>query len=173
MHWLYHIKHPWQSNGNPAQEIYVRAVDPETSGEEERLASKIIQIYVFALDFYFLQAKENPLDNEKGNYIYATELSKKDFYIEDMEVQEEADYLLRKAVIYLKTDRFDEEELLSWIRTYLSIEGFPFGSFEQEDFGTFSEMNPLLRIFSLENVRKFEDKLGKEWWKSKKDTNED
>jgi hypothetical protein len=56
---------------------------------------------------------------------------------------------------------------LAWLDTCLAIWGFEKSGFEEVDRMSFAETDPLLQMFSLENAKKFEDKLGKEWWKQK------
>jgi len=75
--------------------------------------------------------------------------------------------LLKKVAVYLKCNKFNKAELLFWVKTYLSIWGFAQAALEEKDIMSFPETNPLLNILSMENVKKMEDKLGKDWWKQK------
>lgn len=164
MHWLYHLTKSQPPQGAIAQEVYLRAVKPGMEDAEEQEVSKTIQLYLFALDTYFGLA-DNPLNTEEGNRIYEQELSQKEYFIQEMKLEAGEDHLMGGATIYLKTDRFDESQLLEWIRVYLSVNGMEHDTFEKRDLGSFPEMNDILNFFSLKNVQKFEDQLGKEWWK--------
>jgi hypothetical protein len=164
MHWLYHLTKTQPSEGAVAQEVYLRAVKPGMEQAEERQVSQIIQLYVFAMDFYFSLA-DNPLDTEEGRHIYEHELSEKNYFIQSIDLEPQHDHLMQSASLYLKTDRFDEQELREWLKVYLAVSGYECTDFEETDLGSFPEMNPILSLFSLENVKKFEDKFGKDWWK--------
>lgn len=165
MHWLYHLTQPQPAQGAVAQKVYLRAVKPGMEQAEERQVSQIVLLHVFAMDFYFGLA-DNPLNTDEGRQIYETELSRKDYFIQIDETEDMPDHLLAQATLYLKTDRFDEPELLDWVKVYLSVQGYPHDAFEKTDLAFFPEMNAILSLFSLENVREFEGELGKEWWKS-------
>ena len=167
MHWLYHLTQPQPPNGAVAQKVYLRAVKPGMENAENRLVSQIIQINIFALDFYFGLA-DNPLDTEEGRQIYEVALREKEYFIQEQDLDESNEHLMASATMYLKTTHFDETELLAWVRVYLSVHGIEHETFEKTDLGYFPEMNAILSLFSLDNVRKFEDRLGKAWWEGDK-----
>lgn len=169
MRWLHYTPSKWPPQGAPAREVYFRAVDPETDGTDDIRVSNIIRLYLIAMDYYFLEASENPFDTEDGRRIYTEELSRKDYFIEDEDVGESETHLMAKSILYLKCARFSKEEMLEWAKVYFGVNGFPCDALEEQDLTYFSELNPLLHLFSLENVQKFEDQLGKEWWKKGND----
>jgi hypothetical protein len=168
MRWLYYSPSSWPPQGTPARQIYLRAVDPATDGTDDVRVSNIVRLDLFATDYYFMEATENPLDSDEVRRIYMEELSQKDYFIDDKEVSESEEYMMAKSILYLKCTRFSKEEMLDWVKVYFGVNGFPCDTLEEQDLTYFSELNPLLHLFSLENVQKFEDQLGKEWWK--KDT---
>jgi hypothetical protein len=47
--------------------------------------------------------------------------------------------------------------------------GYPCGQIEPGSYDKYfaADTNPLLRIFSIENARKYENLFGKEWWENK------
>ncbi|MGB0931247.1 MAG: hypothetical protein ACPGVB_10750 [Chitinophagales bacterium] len=165
MHWIYHTQQKWQAEEEVAvaQKVFLRAVGEET--EEGKMVSDIIEMNVFGMDYYF-GLENNPLAEPKYQQIYFEELDKKDYYLEEMEMSEgEQTYMMNRTALYLKKRWFSKMELLEWVKTYLSILGLPCTGFEEEDMMAFYELNPLLQMFSLENAKRFEGKLGKEWWK--------
>jgi hypothetical protein len=167
MNWLYHCKKPWRANGTtPAQQLLLRGF-VQTDQENELEVTNIVELNLLALDFYF-QLPDNPLADPKYQRIYFEELDKKDYFLEEYPIDERQDYMLKRAVLYLRQADFDLSGLLDWARTCLSIWGLPHDEFEEADMMSFSELDPILRMFSLENAKKFEDKLGKEWWKGDK-----
>ncbi len=165
MNWFYHTTKNWDSKGyKPAQEILLRAIEEGSESEGEVNVSNIIEISVFAMDFYFALA-ENPMDEEKYRQIYTEELSSKDYFLEELKIDKQEDYMLLRAALYLKTDKFNKDDLLAWVHTCFSIWGFEIDELKESDLSMFPETNPILSIFSLDNVKAFEDKLGKNWWK--------
>ncbi len=56
--------------------------------------------------------------------------------------------------------------MLEWVKKIFTIDNIPFDTFKETSFNEFADTNPIMQMFSLENVKKFEDKLGKDWWKS-------
>jgi hypothetical protein len=165
MNWLYNFTKSWNKDGSSfAQLLYLRAITQDEEGQT--LTSKIIELNVFAMDFFF-ELAENPLNEPKYQQIYWEELSKKDFFLEELPIDETETHLLKNIALYLKCKQFDKQEALFWVKTCLSIWGFAQGELIEKDMLSFPETNPLLAIFSIENVKKMENKLGKEWWKNK------
>lgn len=170
MNWIYHIKREWKPNGEShAQELLVRGIIKDENGEES--VAKIIEMNVFAMNFFF-DLPKNPFEGNKYQQIFYEELAKKDYFIEELEIHEKQDYMLKRIALYLKDRQFDKEYLLGWVKTCLAIWGFPNDDLEERDIMAFSETDPMLAMFSMGNVKKFEDKLGKEWWKDN-DKNKD
>jgi hypothetical protein len=159
MIWLYYTK-AWPAEKVAAQQVYLRAVSGET--EEELMVSNMIEANIFAMDFYFA-LEENPLADEKHQKIYYERLPKKQYYIEEVATPE--DYVMKRFTMFLKTDAFSKDEMLDWLKVYLAIQGFEWTAWQESDLSAFYELNPILRLFSLDNVQKFEDELGKDWWK--------
>ncbi len=165
MNWIYNFTKSWNREGNaPAQLLLLRAITQDEKGET--VASNIIEMNIFAMDFFF-ELPSNPFDEPKYQQIYWDELTKKDFFLEELTIGAAETYLLKKVALYLKGNKFDKDELLFWVKTCLSIWGFSQAEFAEKDIMSFAETNPLLSIFSMENAKKMEDKLGKEWWKHK------
>jgi hypothetical protein len=165
MNWIFNCTKSWSREGYaPAQLVLLRAATQDEEGKA--VISNIIELNVFAMDFFF-GLPNNPLNAPKYQQIYYEELIKKDFFLEELSIAETEPHLLKKVVLYLKCDKFDKQELLFWVQTCLSIWGFSQAEFVEKDMMAFAETNPLLSMFSIENVKKMEDKLGKEWWKQK------
>jgi hypothetical protein len=165
MNWIYHIIKKWDATGYaPAQQLLARAWMENENGEQ--MVSNIIELNVFAMDFYF-GLPDNPLSTPQYQQIYHEELEKKDYFMEEIEIDEKEDYMLKRCALYLKGEKFDKVALLQWLSTCLSIWGFEQSDFEETDMTGFAEMNFVLQMFSIKNAQKFEDKFGKEWWKQK------
>lgn len=165
MNWIFNCTKSWSREGyTPAQLLLLRAETQDQEGEV--VVSNIIELNVFAMDFFF-GLSTNPLNTPKYQHIYYEELTKKNFFLEETTIVETEPYLLKKVVLYLKYDKFDKQELLFWVQTCLSIWGFSQAEFVEKDMMAFAETNPLLSMFSMENAKKMESKLGKEWWKQK------
>ena len=165
MLWLYHTQKKWQTDDTaPAQKVLFRAVGKET--EDGRMVSDIIEMNVFAMDFYF-NLEENPMKDDKYQRIYYKELEDKDYFFEEMSIREnEKEYMMHRVALYLKGEQFSKNELLEWMKTYTSIHGLECTNWEETDIMSFYETNPILSMFSMSNAKKFEDKLGKDWWKN-------
>lgn len=168
MTWLYHFRHRWFPNGkNPLQSAYLRpAQPPEADGS--RMVGKIIEIHVCALDYYFdLPTADNPFANDEGNDIYFNRLGDHDYYIKDEANIPENHHLMAHAEVYLKAKDFDQKEFWEWVQAYFVLRGFEWTELEEATLTDFSETNAILQLFSVENVKMMEDKLGKDWWKEK------
>ena len=166
MKWIYMLRAPWvlssENAGQPAQTVYLRPI--MTNEEGETMVGNITEVMVIAAEFYFGHA-EDMLDDDDGQRIYFEELANKDYYILEREVNQEEHYRMAYAEIYLKKEGFDKEEFFEWVRSFFSIKGYPCDELEEGRNEEFLDMDPFLRMFTLENVKKYEDKFGKEWWK--------
>ncbi|MDZ4681667.1 MAG: hypothetical protein SH848_04130 [Saprospiraceae bacterium] len=168
---LYCFKHRWFPDGkNPIQGVYLRPAEAaDVNGG--RMVGDIIEVDVCALDYYFdLPEKDNPFANEQGYDIYYTRLGENDYYIRDDEDLSRNNYLMARAEIYLKAKNFDEVEFWKWIQAHFILKGYPWEELEKATLAEFPETNAILNLFSLENVKKMEAKLGKDWWKDSDET---
>lgn len=162
MKWIYLHTKAWEVEKIAAQKTYLRAVGEET--EEGLRVSDILEINTFAMDFYF-GLDDNPMASPKYQEIYYKELEEKAYFIEEVELTDsQSEYMMKSVVLYLKAP-FSKEELHNWFKTYLTILGLECSTFEERGQNFFYEMYPILRLFSEENVKQLEGKLGKEWWK--------
>jgi len=89
------------------------------------------------------------------------------YYIKDEANIPDDHYLMVHAEIYLKARHFDQQEFWQWVQSYFVLKGFQWADKEAATITDFAETNAIMRMFSLENVKKMESKLGKEWWKKK------
>jgi len=136
--------------------------------EGEEMVGNIFKLTIIAMEFYST-LEENPIEeDEELSRIYHEELRTKDYHILDRELSEGEDHLLSNTEIYLKQASFSREEAFEWIDKLFVIKGFPKSEMEEGSINDFLELNPIMRLFSLDNVKKFEDELGEEWWKSDK-----
>ena len=71
------------------------------------------------------------------------------------------------AEVYLKAKDFDQKEFWESSQAYFVLRGFEWTELEEATLTDFSETNAILQLFSVENVKMMEDKLGKDWWKEK------
>ena len=166
MKWIYELHAPWviapDNAGQPAQTAYIRPTIINEKGQT--MVGNIVEVMVIAADFYFGNPNDR-LDDEEGNRIYFEELTNKDYYILEREVNQEEHYRMAYAEVYLKQEGFTQEEFFDWIKSFFSIKGYPLEELEEAKNNEFLDMNPIMRMFSEENARKFEDQFGKDWWK--------
>lgn len=71
------------------------------------------------------------------------------------------------AEIYLKAKDFDQKEFWEGVQAYFVLRGLEWMELEDTTLTDFSETKAILRLFSVENVKMMEGKLGKDWWKEK------
>ena len=165
MTWLYHFRHRWLPDGkNPVQSAYLRpAQAAELDGS--RMVGDIVEIHVCALDYYFdMPKEENPFANDEGYDIYFNRLGDKPYYIKDEANIPAGHYLMAHAEVYLKAREFDQTEFWQWVQSYFVLKNYQWTELEETGLEDFPETNALLSMFSLENVKKMEGKLGKDWW---------
>jgi len=161
MKWLYYYKSEWFENGkNPVQTIYLRPTIYDEKGEQ--LVGKILQLSLVAMEYYF-SIEKNPFDYEEALKIYDDIQSNQGYQILEREVED--DDFMGNVEIYLFQTYFDEKELFEWVNKYFVLKGYEISEFERASIDEFAELNSIMRLFSEKNVKKFEDKLGKEWWK--------
>jgi hypothetical protein len=134
--------------------------------------SGVVDFRIAALDLIEYVQSVGKVGKEEQDFCneLRIKLANKEYYINDPEVND--DYkrnYLSQPIMYV-IHKFDLEDLFNWIRIYFDFKGYPCDSFEEAGFENFAfDVNPVLRIFSMDNVKKFEMQLGTEWWKSKKE----
>ena len=113
---------------------------------------------------------EENFNEEEREFLYTAieNTGSKEYYIDEWELAEEdKDIYLNRADIYVQKP-FDLQNLLHWVKIYFTVKGYPCNELDETDFESFAfEINPVLRVFSMDNVKRFEDKFGSEWWKKK------
>ncbi|MGB3851775.1 MAG: hypothetical protein WA958_17535 [Tunicatimonas sp.] len=166
MEWIYILEAPWgdepKKAGRPVQTAYLRPRMVNEAGET--MVGNIVEVMVVGLEYYY-RDPQNLLDSDEAKRIYFKELANQDYYLLHRDVNQEDHYRMSMVDVYLKKETFTPDEFWEWIHSVFKIKGYPLEKLvkgKQEDF---LDMNPLLRMFSVENARKFEDKFGKDWWK--------
>ena len=161
MKWLYHYEHPWHESGeNPIQTIYLR---PTVFDErDEQMVGKIVQVHLIAME-YFFSLEENPLNYDEALKIYHEIQGHQAYKIVERDIEDE-DFMAH-VEIYLLQTHFDERELFEWVNKYFAMNGLEVTEFERASGDAFLELNPIMRLFSEKNAKKFEAQLGKNWWK--------
>ncbi len=163
MKWIYHYKAQWLASGrNPVQTIYLRPVIFNEKGQ--KMVGKIVQLNLVALEHY-LGTEDNPFDHAPVREIYEKHVCSQGYYIEEEPVPEGNDHHLAYATIYLGQQEFDEAELFEWADKFFILKGYLKTEYEKATANDFLELNPLMRLFSMENAKKFEGVFGKDWWK--------
>ena len=166
MKWIYLLHAPWVGEetpaGQPVQTAYLRPTIINEAGEP--MVGHIVEVMVIALEYYF-RDPQNMIDDDEARQIYFEELAHQDYHLLHREVTPEEHYRMALTDVYLKKEGFTPEEFFEWVRSVFSIKGYPLDELVEGKQEEFLDMNPLLRMFSEENARKFEDKFGKDWWK--------
>jgi hypothetical protein len=170
MNWIYHIRNErwFEDKTSAIQNLYLRPRIVDDNNE--LLTGKIIDFSLMALKPLFERNIEEVINDEECQRIYHTELTQKSYCIQEDSIPEsEKSYYLNWATIYI-VDSFDRNQMLNWVRIYFAIKGYPCENLEQGTFENFAaDTDPFMRMFSIENVKKYEPKFGKEWWKNKAD----
>ncbi len=170
MKWLYNIqnKKVWQKDGTTGiQAILLRPVWKE---EDNTYTSAIVDLKVTSTKYLMRSLAQKEFDEKEKAFInkIIQKTSIKDYYIDESDLaNDEKSIYLNRAEIYVH-ENFNIKQLLNWVKIYFAINGYPCDEFEETEFETFAfDVNPILRIFSVDNVKRFEDKFGHEWWKNK------
>ncbi len=165
MNWLYIARDKWFSDGtSPCQSVYLRPFYVDDSGEE--YAGKIIDMEVVALEWLI---NKNAIKRENADYlfkIYENDMPQRDYKILFDEIEENAVYM-NSGHLYIR-DVFDKNQLIKWLKIYLAVLGHPCDELQESDMWHFPETNAILSMFTEENLKKMEYRLGKEWWKGDK-----
>ena len=171
MKWIYTLHAPWSDNqkkaGRPVQTAYLRPRMVNEVGET--LVGNIIEIMVVGLEYYY-KDPQNMLDSDEAKRIYFEELANQDYYLLHRDVNQEEHYRMAMVDVYLKKETFSPDEFWEWVRSVFKIKGYPLEELLEGKPDEFLDMHPLLRLFSEETARKYEDRLGKDWWESGSDT---
>ncbi|MGB3778200.1 MAG: hypothetical protein WA960_07560 [Tunicatimonas sp.] len=166
MKWIYTLHAPWtdeqKTAGRPVQTAYLRPTIVNEAGEP--MVGNIVEVMVVGLEYYY-KDPQNLLDSDEAKRIYFEELANQDYYLLHRDVSQEDHYRMAMVDVYLKKETFTPDEFWEWIHSVLKIKGYPLDELVEGKQEDFLDMNPLLRMFSEENARKFEDKFGKDWWK--------
>ena len=174
MKWIYILHAPWieeqTGTGQPAQTAYLRPTIFNEQGE--KMVGNIVEIMVIGLEFYFGDPKEM-LDSEEARQIYFEELASKEYYVLHREVNQEEHYRMAMVDVYLKKEGFTQEEFFEWVRSVFSIKGYPLEELEEGKEEDFLDMNPLMRMFTDENIKKSEKLFGKKWWEKGEEDSDD
>lgn len=171
MKWIYHEREKWMPDNKGAfQTVYMRPRVMSDYGEE--LEGLIIDIHIISLGFFF--EKKIFTKDERPEYfsVLTTKLNEKDYYFEFIEVPESSKEIYLNWARLFIIDTFDKEIMQKWLKLYLAVMGYPCDELVKGDYADFADTNPIMQIFSLDNVKKFEGQLGKEWWVRDKEEKE-
>jgi hypothetical protein len=170
MKWIYHIQSSaqWQDDGKAGiQAILLRPVWMEDGKE---YTSGIVDLLITSIKHIKASLETKDFDKEEKEYLNSIfeKITNKPYLIEEQELDsDDKNIYLNKDDIYVQ-ERFAFEELLHWVKIYFAIKGYPCAAFQETDFDNFAfDVNPILRVFSVDNAKRFEDKFGPEWWKKK------
>ncbi len=167
MDWLYYFRNklPDSTVTNPLYQLFLR---PYQFDEQNNIlvGEKVVQIDIICVE----KALELQPTDERINEIYYKYLDNNEYYINNIEISEKVGELYEGIfVIYLKSIGITIEEMWDWVKKIFIINNYPQQSFKESNFDMFADTNPIMQMFSLKNVQKFEDKLGKDWWKNEDD----
>ncbi len=163
MDWLYFYRNSKINSNNPGSifQLYLR---PYQYDEENNLlvGEKIVQLDIVCLE----KALEKAPDNEIINNIYYNKIGNSDYYLNNTKISDQQKELyLGKITLYLKNYEITTAEMWDWVKKIFIINNFPsIDSTKESDFDAFADTNPIMQMFSLKNVQKFEGKFGKNWW---------
>lgn len=170
MKWVYHIG----KMGDNLKEgsyigvslVYLRPVWVEDGKE---YTSGVIELRITSMNYMDQLITNEKFSEEEVKFLnpIREKVEESGYQIDENTLKkDEQKHYLNKADIFV-AENFNLQMLLKWVELYLTIQGYPFSELEETDYGKFAnEVNPLLRIFSIDNVKKFEPEFGPEWWKS-------
>jgi hypothetical protein len=169
MKWIYHpARADYMKDGeyNDVAMVYLRPVWIE---DKQELTSGVVVLRIISINYVDQMIANGKFSDEEINFLnpIREKVRHQDYFIEETQLEEdEHNHILNKADIYV-AENFDRQKMLMWLHLFLTIQGYPFTNFEESDYQKFAnDVNPILRIFSLDNVKKFESEFGAEWWKS-------
>ncbi len=167
MKWIYHAARADNQTDKAGVElVYLRPVWTE---DHQEFTSGVIELRITSMEYINKLSEEGEFSEEETRFLnpIRDEVMQKDYYIDEIQPEEdERNHYLHKADLYV-AENFDMQRLLQWVQLYLSLQGYPFTTFEATDFEKFAnDVNPILRIFSPDTVKKYESSFGPEWWKS-------
>ena len=159
MKWLYNIPNTktWKEDGTTGiQNILLRPVWVENNAE---YTSGIVDLRITALEYIHEAQKQKTF--EPDEIAFFNDLNEKLLDKDYLVVEEELDtddqrYYLNRVSLYVQKP-FNIEQLLNWVRLYFAINGYPCTEIEETDFDTFAfDVSPIMRVFSIDNVKRFE-----------------
>jgi len=169
MKWIYNIQNDkvWREDGTTGiQAILLRPVWEEYG---KTYTSGIVDLQLTAIEYINNLLSEGVFNEDETEFLYEIieKTGGKEYHIDELELTEDSkEIYLNRAEIYIQKS-FDLQNLLHWVKIYFTVKGYPCNEFEETDFGSFAfDANPFLRALS-DGVKRFEDKLGSEWWKKK------
>jgi len=169
MKWVYYCKNEdkLKSGDNSIVElVYMRPVWIENNQE---YTSGVIELRIVAVDFIETLSDKGEFSNDEIEFLkpIGEKVKEKGYYIdENPPDDDEKRHFLNKADIYV-AESFNLTKLHQWMKLYLMIQGYPFSAFEATNYDKFAnDVNFILRVFSIDNAKKFEPDFGPEWWKS-------
>ncbi len=169
MNWLYYNRDEKSRNVEhfPTAILFLR---PYKIDENDHIlvGEKIICLNILC---YERLLKSHGTDEEKLKHkqMYFDKLNNKDYHIESKEIDANNSLYQASYTIYLAKETINITEMIDWIKKIFTINNIPFEDFKEGTFNEFADTNAIMQMFSLENVKKMEGKLGKDWWLGKDD----
>lgn len=169
MMWVYYCQNGEElKNGENSivELVYLRPVWIE---DNQEYTSGVIEIRIVAVDFIEKLTENNEFSKDETQFLIpiGEKVKEKGYYIDERPPEDdEKKHFLNKADIYVP-ESFGLTTLLHWIKLYLMIQGYPITGFKETDYDKFAnDINFILRVFSIDNAKKFEPDFGPEWWKT-------
>ena len=166
--WVYEFNKDWpnEDQERAVEKILIRPTYKNEEGEP--LVGKILEFTFYALE-YFNNLENNPIkEHEELLDIYYNKLNNDNYYILDREIEDDDDYFIVRTDVYLKDISFTKKEVFEWVDKLFILKGLEKPELTEADAEHFMDLNPIMQLFSLKNVKKFEGQFGKDWWKKDK-----
>jgi hypothetical protein len=163
MDWLYFFREKLNKE-RPSHSLARMYLRPYVVDEENQLhVGEIVSLEIYAMD-KLLELKK---DADTAKFYYE-KLGGNDYNIENWPIEDsETDIYEANIWVYLACLSFTMDEIWEWVRKIFVRQNYPFENFKEGTYNDFADTNRVMQLFSLKNVKKYEDTFGKGWWKKK------
>ena len=148
MNWIYYF-HDIEEGTKKSlySKIYFRPTIYNEKGEH--MSGNMFIFKVYALEYLMDKRQEVDLTDEQSKELYRVyfeHLKDTDYHFDIEWKPKGHEYYLHCAgKWYLKTDGFNEADLLEWVKAFMHLHGIPSTSFQKAEYGDFLDENPLIR----------------------------
>jgi hypothetical protein len=168
MKWLYNVPNSYSYNEDGSTSIQSILLRPVWTEHGKTFTSGIVQLNINALEIINQFQRQFEPDELAFFKELNESMVEKDYGIYELELNnDEKRYYLNRVEVYV-IKPYTLEQLLHWSRLYLAINGYPCTSIEETTYDDFAlDVNPIFRAFDKNRIKKFENRLGYDEWRSK------